>query len=91
MTRLSIREAIVVEGRYDKNTLSQLVDALKSPRRKNLPFMVSGLCEGAADSLCAALAEDLPGMGSNAKRDHCPSVSEHPYCLSQILSEVPVK
>ena len=28
MTRLSIREAIVVEGRYDKNTLSQLVDAL---------------------------------------------------------------
>ena len=28
MTRLTIREAIVVEGRYDKNTLSQLVDAL---------------------------------------------------------------
>ena len=25
---LKIREAIVVEGRYDKNTLSQLVDAL---------------------------------------------------------------
>ena len=28
MTKLTIREAIVVEGRYDKNTLSQLVDAL---------------------------------------------------------------
>ena len=25
---LRIREAIVVEGRYDKNTLSQLVDTL---------------------------------------------------------------
>lgn len=25
---LKIREAIVVEGRYDKNTLSQLVDAV---------------------------------------------------------------
>lgn len=28
MTYLRIREAIVVEGRYDKNTLSQLVDTL---------------------------------------------------------------
>ena len=28
MTVLRIREAIVVEGRYDKNTLSQLVDAV---------------------------------------------------------------
>ena len=28
MSKPSIREAIVVEGRYDKNTLSQLVDAL---------------------------------------------------------------
>ena len=28
MTRQTIREAIVVEGRYDKNTLSQLIDAL---------------------------------------------------------------
>lgn len=28
MIKPSIREAIVVEGRYDKNTLSQLVDAL---------------------------------------------------------------
>ncbi len=29
--KLRIREAIVVEGRYDKNTLSQLVDALIIP------------------------------------------------------------
>jgi len=28
MEKLKIREAIVVEGRYDKNTLSQLVDAV---------------------------------------------------------------
>ena len=28
MDLLHIREAIVVEGRYDKNTLSQIVDAL---------------------------------------------------------------
>ena len=28
---LKIKEAIVVEGRYDKNTLSQLVDALIIP------------------------------------------------------------
>ncbi|MEG2678735.1 MAG: toprim domain-containing protein, partial [Oscillospiraceae bacterium] len=28
MDKLKIKEAIVVEGRYDKNTLSQLVDTL---------------------------------------------------------------
>ena len=28
MSKLSIREAVIVEGRYDKNVLSQLVDAL---------------------------------------------------------------
>ena len=28
---LKIKEAIVVEGRYDKNTLSQVVDALIIP------------------------------------------------------------
>ena len=28
MNKPHIREAIIVEGRYDKNTLSQLVDAL---------------------------------------------------------------
>ena len=50
-----LTDSIRSDGEY-----AQLVDALKSPRRKNLPFMVSGLCEGAADSLCAALAEDLP-------------------------------
>ena len=31
MSVLRIKEAIVVEGRYDKNTLSQLVDALIIP------------------------------------------------------------
>ena len=27
MTRRKLREVVVVEGRYDKNTLSQVVDA----------------------------------------------------------------
>ena len=31
MGKLKIREAIVVEGRYDQNTLSQLVDTLIIP------------------------------------------------------------
>ena len=40
----------------------QLLDAVRAQRRgKPKPVMVTGLCEGAADALCAALTEDLPG------------------------------
>ena len=40
----------------------QLLDAVNLQRRaRPKPVVVSGLCEGAGDALCAALAGDLPG------------------------------
>lgn len=49
--------AIREDGEY-----KQLADAVKQQRRgKPKPVMVTGLCEGASDALCAALAEDMPG------------------------------
>ena len=51
---LTIREAIVVEGRYDKNTLSQVVDTLiletngfgifKDPERMSLLRRAAAVC-----------------------------------------------
>lgn len=41
---------------------SQLLEAVGVQRRANpKPVLVTGLCEGACDALCAALAEDIPG------------------------------
>ena len=58
---VKIREAIVVEGRYDKNTLSQLVDAPIFEKTQNWPpshsiihlriqavLQIFGLCWGLA-------------------------------------------
>lgn len=40
----------------------QLLEAVGVQRRANpKPVLVTGLCEGACDALCAALAEDIPG------------------------------
>ena len=40
----------------------QLLDAVNLQRRaRPKPVVVSGLCEGAGDALCAALAGDMPG------------------------------
>ncbi len=40
----------------------QLLDSVGVQRRANpKPVLVTGLCEGACDALCAALAEDIPG------------------------------
>ena len=40
----------------------QLTDAVNLQRRSRpKPVVVSGLCEGAGDALCAALAGDMPG------------------------------
>ena len=40
----------------------QLLDAVNLQRRaRPKPVVVSGLCEGAGDALCAALASDMPG------------------------------
>lgn len=40
----------------------QLIEAVGVQRRANpKPVLVTGLCEGACDALCAALAEDIPG------------------------------
>lgn len=40
----------------------QLIEAVGVQRRADpKPVLVTGLCEGACDALCAALAEDMPG------------------------------
>lgn len=49
--------AVREDGEY-----KQLADAVRQQRRgKPKPIMVTGLSDGAADALCAALAEDVPG------------------------------
>ena len=49
--------AIREDGEY-----RQLVDAVKQQRKGHpKPIMATGLCSGASDAICAALAEDLPG------------------------------
>jgi len=47
------------EGEYRK-----LLETVKKQKTaKNLPMLLTGLCSGAADILCAAICEDMPGAG----------------------------
>ncbi len=52
-----ILDAIRCDGEY-----SQLLDAIEAQRRgRPKPIVVSGLCEGAGDSIAAAICKDMPG------------------------------
>ncbi len=57
------RSGLLTDAVREDAEYAQLLSAISQPSRRKLPLAVTGLCEGAAAAMCAALAEDRPGGG----------------------------